>query len=576
MEPQTSNNKASTDDETHNKNKIRIFNKILTKINCPSFYYPALNDIKMFKRESHQFNNIALYYPPILSYSIKKIILPDQIDNNTFIAITKYFFIIISEFKYVTHCLQLIFTTLKRLYCQKFYTLNELILFIQFDIVINTDKNKINDHSHLRTSLAFLNEIIELTSDISIKDNAINTIVTLLSEISNISLKIKMDFINENIYDLISFDSCYDSLSPQTQCKLNEWLISLVIYQYNTPFHCQVVNSIVNQFKRDEFSDLPNRYLGIITKAMINESKVLLNDPYAFNHGFYFADTINPKQGSVIESDTGFIKNESYCFIFSFKLSLSFKGNCSLVSLYDYNTKSLSLSIDITDMKLFIAVNNNDVEWNTNILFEKEKSYYIIIIQSKPLTANERVQKMNIYINGQEKKSEVIQFPNGEKHKLYIGHNPISSECTFRGYFSTLMLFCKIHNIPLQEEFIKYKGYNYEQKFFNELTINEKGSINNDSMKKYEHLKLIITCSWKLRNQTNIKKFNHNVYDISVNAADDYLIELTNVFPYKQYSTINEFILVDGIKYLQLLCEYYLLIMNEQHIIKDDKVILKM
>lgn len=567
MEPQSSINNDSHS-LIYNQKQIRKYDKILNKIKCPLTYYPTLNDIDSFNKKAKQFIKIANCYPQILYDTIKRLIIPDYINDNDFIAITKYFFIFLSQFSQETTSLRLIFTTLKRLYCQKFYSSKEILLFIQFYISINSNKNRATNNSHLKISFTFLNEFIDLTEDISIKDNVINTIITLLSEITN--LKIKMDFIHESIYDLIAFDSSYGTLSYQTQNILNEWLIRLVTYNYNTPFHYQVIHSIVNQFKHNSFSVLPNRYLDIITKVILKESNNQLNDPYAFNYGFYFPDTVDSKQGSLIESESGFLKNESYCLIFSFKLSSSFHGNCTLVSLYDQKTKTAPLLIAIRNMKLNVTINENkETEWNTNILFEKELSYYLIILQSKP-SEKQQQEKIIIYVNGLESESKMMQFPNGEKHTLFIGHNPVNSECGLRGYFGTLMLFCKINNMPLIKEFIQYKGDNYEQMFFNALDRNEKVI---EAMRKYNHLKLMISCSWKLRNQTHIDKFKHNLYDISFNPPDSRLVKLTNVFLFKQSKTINEFISLDGIKYLQLLCEYYLIILNEKEMINNtDRV----
>jgi len=326
-----------------------------------------------------------------------------------------------------------------------------------------------------------------------------------------------------------------------------------------------------------------NIQINFLNQLFQKEYKKFYHDKYKLYSGFIFDKQLGSlKLKNIIE----FGIEKSISIIFSFNFSKIVEKRINFLELSNENSKNPYFSIFTEKDSLYFSISqpkkNEFIFPNKNELTIKENITYLIIISISKGNPN----KILIIINGTEydftsKYGKNFDYPfNFYNSKLNICKN----KNIFNGTIGTIFLF----NCALTKEIINII-FSFKGDYENIILCNENNEYNlrNDMKSKLsdfeklnefkllEYLKVIISPKSFLIKGEKEHSYKENFYDIKsirLYNRDIFIKGQVKNFLHLSKSIYN-FLYFDGLKYLQLICEFYLQILNSDKIEKDYHII---
>ena len=312
------------------------------------------------------------------------------------------------------------------------------------------------------------------------------------------------------------------------------------------------------------------------------EFDLLLKDEYKIYNGFILENPLTYIKLDKIKE----LGNKNCCsIIFSFNFKVISNETIYLFDLYNKDSSSSYFTIFIENQYLYFSISklekNNIFPKEKEIKIAEKQTYQIIFSMEKG-----KPNKIIITINGKEydytlKYGTNIEYPftiiNSE---LYICNN---CNIDYKIEIGTIFLFDCFFNKKIKNIISNFKG-EYENiilnkcnHLFNNKYYLLKQNFDFIELKKFKlnnKLKGMITpksISFRINNNNfkenyydlkNLRIYNRNLF---INGNLNYFINLS--------LSIYNFIYFNGLKFLQLNCEFYLQILNNENIEKDYETI---
>ena len=464
----------------------------------------------------------------------------------------------------------LLFRKITILYKDNFYNVNEIILYVKFTFILGAKSSTI-----IRYALILFNMIIDAKNDNNIANSLIFNIVKFIKEnlIEHNNLVFLLSKLID-INDLLMFENI--DINEQTQNELVDLLCQMNLFQFRKKFYDALVSSTINHFENvcNQFTLSLDAKIKLIQNIIKKENEHIKKDQYNFLNGFYFP----PKHKEGIElvqmnytRET--IKN--FSLVFSFKSLSKTENKIPLIELCEVDNKGKKTGTFL--LRVFIEKNALYIEGKKEMKFPSNKtkdqsipifpnSSYLVL-----LSLSKQKNKIRLCAMKDNTKKDIQddfrQFPNlNNNFSLLVG-----SSCTlqnhFVGYMGSVLIFNSFLTDDEIEGLIATKG-NYDMLLYSNQNLQYiQKEFKPEIKTKLSNLNLnlmgmITTYGIKDYNRDK-KNFKENAFDFEIlNKAPKYFILAPLVKPIKTKISIYEFIKYDGIKFIQLHCEYYMQILE--------------
>ena len=428
--------------------------------------------------------------------------------------------------------------------------------------IIKNDVNKINNKIIFEICSYIINENIQIES---------KTTKFLFYIIDNIKLT------KENINIIITI------------------LIQIHSFKYDTYLYEYLIKSTLFHFEK-----IGNKYSINNNQIIISNSLLSLNVKILFLKNLIekeidllSKDKYKLYDGFIIENSMSYIKlekikefgNKNCCsIIFSFNFKVISNGKINLFELFNRDSLSSYFTVFIENEFLYFSISELK---KSNSIFPMEEEIKIIENQTYQIIFSIEKGKPNkivITINGKEydytlKYGKNFEYPftiiNSE---LYICKN---SNIDFNIELGTIFLFDCFLNKDIKEiivdfkseyeNIIIYKSYNLNSMKYE---IMNKCFYLSKQFKLYSKLNgMISPKSMSLGNNNN--NFKENYYDLKIlRLLNRNFFINGNIKYFTNLSlSIYKFIYFNGLKFIQLNCEFYFQIVNKENLEKDHVII---
>ena len=554
----------------------------------------AVKDLSIqydFKERDYIKFNSFLKYVHDVSYYIRASVngriciensQPEHIKN----FITKGFYLLLynvltDSFVNDSKLKSFILNKLTELYRQGFFDETEILLYVKFLIILGSKKSNI-----FRFAFVLLNKIIASKNDNNISNQIIYNIIKFTKETVVLNNKKKYLLpLMTNIIDLLMFDQV--SITEQTQKAINDLLVQMYLFQYKVNLFFNLLQSSINHFDNTstEFNPSLNARVSLIYSIISEELNFSQKDPFNFVNGFLFEkkqiDGIELKTFNDFTIDAKTTKSKGLTIVFSFKHLHPKNKKIVLLEVcecgYDGTVKNnANLRVIIDSNSLFVEENkyrfpSGKISTECIPIFPNT-SYLVILSQQKQSNGS----KISLNVNGNTYIDESFQtYPS--KFDLYmikIGTSGVlEKEFNFYGYMGSLLVF----NECLDEKMVKHiaalKG-NYDMLLFsdqNKKYIEQSVDSFIDELFKQQKIVekingIVSTYGIKVYNEKK-KKYKENFLDLKhLRFNRKYFYIGKYITPITTKISTTEFLKFEGLKFLQLHCEYYFQLLE-----KDDK-----
>ena len=468
---------------------------------------------------------------------------------------------------------------INQLFYSQIFNENDIILFSKFLLKINKDI----------FAFKLIKNIIKIIKGENLICNKI---------IEEICLFINSEKINFNYFQIskiLFFIIDNVELTQENKTHIENILISLHLLKYNkklfdylmesTLFHFEKIGNKTSLTNKNTF-DIKNLFLSFnlkldfLKKLIEKEYELFFNDNYKLFSGFI----INKSSFIKLNKINNLGKTQGCTIIISFNFSKIKNEKIIILNLIKEKSLIPYFSIYIENESLFFSISQFKKEdfsfpKEKDILIKENNTYLIIFSIEK---ANSK--RITITVNGKEydytlKYGKNIDYPfKCENSELYIYNNLNKN----KGIIGTIFLFDGYFPKEIIKIISSFKG-NYENiVLYNECHLyNFKNNIRNhlndfmqlSEFNLIEKLKTMITPKITLiegnnnklkENYFNIKSIRDYDRDIKVNGE----IKAFNNLSLSVYN----FLYYDGLKFLQLNCEFYYQILITEKI-KDYEII---
>lgn len=484
--------------------------------------------------------------------------LSDFIHNNSF-----------AQYQYALSIIQLLFK-------QGFFIESEAQLLFCFILRLTIEQS---DLDYIKSAFTFLSNVFSMLVVNTDSIKMVKGIAEFLIKINaNEVITFKLNRLN--LFSLFQFDS--NDINDLTTPIVN-FIRDISLFQYDSYLFDSLISSVINQFGRDSLSKVPSRTIHFIQEIIEKEFEKKLKDDYHFFNRFYYS--INQSKG--ISTSEFTFPDSPYTIVFSFKSLIQNSGNMCLPLI----AISPIESTQNVPKKLMIYVNEtqklcikfNDII-NTDIPILPNKSYVVLISQNRSL--------FNIQVNNVKKEfsnSKINQFKS-EKCSMRIGHFDNNSKILFNkfhGYFGTVIFYNNYFTSEMIEYFNKLKGQYDLLLECNKVMshMNTTVSINSKAMeyfmqnKQMDHIVISISSQYvnisKIDRQRNsISAKDNNTIQLKINQLKCSIDEM--IYPYALKLTLDEFLKLEGVRFIQLHLEYYQQLLENIKTTKNDALLEKM
>ena len=466
--------------------------------------------------------------------------------------------------------LELLFGKITQLYKLNYFNNNEMLLYVKFIFVLGSQS-----FTNIKYSLILFDTTLKINNDNNISNPMIFNIVKFIKDnLSNINNKEFLISKLTEVNELLMFDNV--DINEQTQNELNDLLSQINLFQFSKKFFDAIVNSTIYHFDNinKKFSHSLNAKIALINKLINFETQYLSGDPYCCLNGFYLS--LMQKEGielSEFKCTEDKIKNLS--FIFSFKSIIKTEDKIPLLELNELDENGNKTGNTL--LTIFVEQNALFIETKKGMRFPSNKTSN----QSIPIFVNSSyliigsLSEQNIRLCAMKDNSKIdIQdynfkhFPNFDKSfSLLIGKS-CTLEKTFSGYIGNVFLFNSYFTDDEIEALTLMKG-NYEMFLYSDQHCQ---FVHNGLKKEIKPrvqkllislIGMVTTFGIKEFNKDK-KRFKENVFDFErLNKVPKYFTLGQYIKPIQSQISIYEFIKYDGLKYIQLHCEYYMQILEK-------------
>ncbi len=588
-----------------NESLIRNINKILEKIDDNSIIINE-KDLKLFiKNIENLFQNFYLSFylsndnenlekrnMQFSSDYIRKIKEEDKISLIKKFILTFYFYFIEinenfnDEFNISKAIFNqkkiylLIIKKINQLFFSKIFNENHIIVFSKFLIVLGKKYY----------ALSLLKDIIKTS-------NYNNEICNnILKDIFSFINKEKIKFKNQRISKILFFIIDNIELNEENKNNIINILLNISLLKYDNQLFEYLMESLLFHFEKigNKASIIKPKNLNIKNSFFsLNLKVIYLKQLIEKEYELFNRDNFKLFSGFIFEKESSFLKLENIMefgkekgitIIFSFQFTKLTNEKINLLELNEnskktyftiyYENGSIFFSFPTSKKENFIFPKENDLQI-------KEKITYLLIFTIEKGNTN----KIKVILNNKEydytlQYGKSFDYPfKSVNSELYICKN-INS---FQGYIGTILLFESFFPKEITQIIMSFKGYYESILLCNECNLyNVKNDIRNfenyfsklSEFKIVDKLKGIISPKSILIKSDN--NWKENSYEIKNNKINKNSIINGDIKLFLNLSfSVYNFLYFNGLKYLQLNCEYYIQILKTEKFEKDYNIINK-
>ena len=457
---------------------------------------------------------------------------------------------------------------LTELYIQGFFSETEILLYVKFLIILGSKKTNI-----LRFSYLLLDMITRRKNDNNISNQMIYNVIKFTKETIVQNNKKKYKLAMTNIVDLLMFD--HVNITEQTQKSINDLLAQMYLFQYKNDLFFSLLKSSISHFDNNSmtFNKSLDAKVNLVHSIISEELNFPQNDPFNFLNGFLFekkqTDGIELKTFDNVDN-----KRKEFTIVFSFKHL--HQKNKKIVLLEICETNSEGISKDNCGLRVVIDTNSLYVE-EGNLKFPSGKTNkecipifsgtsYLVILSQQRIKQNQSI--ISLTVNGNTIIDDKFKaFPTQfDYFSIKMGTSSLlDKENNFYGYMGTLLLFNECLDMKVIKQISTLKG-NYDILLFcaqNKKYLEQQFDIYiDDAIYKEKILDkidgLISTYGIKIFNEKK-KRYKENFLDLKqLRDNKKYFTTGKYITPLSTRISTYEFIKLEGIKFLQLHCEYYM------------------
>ena len=588
-----------------NESLIRNINKILEKIDDNSIIINE-KDLKLFiKNIENLFQNFYLSFylsndnenlekrnMQFSSDYIRKIKEKDKISLIKKFILTFYLYIIEinenfnDEFNISKAIFNqkkiylLIIKKINQLFFSKIFNENHIILLSKFLIVIGKKYY----------GLFLLKDIIKTS-------NYNNEICNkILKDIFSFINKEKIKFKNQRISKILFFIIDNIELNEENKNNIINILLNISLLKYDNQLFEYLMESLLFNFEKigNKASIIKPKNLNIKNSFFsLNLKVIYLKQLIEKEYELFNQDNFKLFSGFIFEKESSFLKLENIIkfgkekgitIIFSFHFSKLTNEKINLLELNE-NSKKTYFTIYFENGSIFFSFpkskEENFIFPKENDLQIKEKITYLLIFTIEKGNTN----KIKVILNNNEydytlQYGKSFDYPfKSVNSELYICNN-INS---FQGCIGTILLFESFFPKEITQIIMSFKGYYESILLCNECNLyNVKNDIRNfenyfsklSEFKIVDKLKGIISPKLILIKSDN--NWKENSYEIKNNKINKNSIINGDIKLFLNLSfSVYNFLYFNGLKYLQLNCEYYIQILKSEKFEKDYNIINK-